>query len=95
VGEGFCDQGDAIVAFGGQRFEFEFGHVSLQTAIVGYAALATGRRAGAMSAMHTKHVDRCGLSSAVSLFELWEMQGMRYYNKRPGAQVQPGPGVNH
>jgi hypothetical protein len=27
VGEGFGDQGNAVVALGGQRFEFEFGHV--------------------------------------------------------------------
>ncbi|MNT14262.1 hypothetical protein D3C72_1492590 [compost metagenome] len=29
VGERFRDQGDAVVALLGQRFEFEFGHVSL------------------------------------------------------------------
>jgi Xaa-Pro aminopeptidase len=34
IGKSFSDQGDTIVALRGQRFEFEFGHVSLQPAIL-------------------------------------------------------------
>ena len=40
VGESFGDQGDAVIALLGQRFEFEFGHVSLHAASITCASCA-------------------------------------------------------
>ena len=78
VGERFRDQGDAVIALLCQRFEFEFGHVSLHAAGVQVCtAPAVGYQKTCRMRVRTRQQSSYG--SALSL---------------PGLPASPKPGLN-